>query len=187
MKITDGLLNNTQFIASPNHNDYPVDSDVDLLVIHSISLPPGVFGGDEIVKLFTNTLDVNQHPYFKEIDGLKVSAHVLIRRDGQCIQFVPFTNRAWHAGVSQFQGREACNDFSIGIELEGTADGEFTPAQYKTLANITNALVKHYPKITRARIVGHSDIAPGRKRDPGTEFDWKKYFNLLDFDEQNPL
>ena len=187
MKIKDGLIVDGEFIASPNHNNYPDPDDINLLVIHSISLPPGVFGGDEIIKLFTNSLDSTAHPYFKEIEGMKVSAHCLIRRDGECIQFVPFNKRAWHAGVSQFAGRENCNDFSIGIELEGTPDSEFTPAQYQSLAKLTHSLVKHYPKITAERIVGHSTIAPGRKVDPGEKFDWQKYFNLLDFQAQNPL
>jgi AmpD protein len=181
MKIKDSLLADTQYIASPNCNEYADKDDISLLVIHSISLPPGVFGGDEIVELFTNTLDPNAHPYFKEIEGLKVSAHCLIRRDGTCIQFVPFNKRAWHAGTSKFQGRTHCNDYSLGIELEGTPDSTFMEAQYQTLARLTEALVKHYPKITRQRIVGHSDIAPGRKADPGKKFDWKKYFDLLDF------
>lgn len=181
MEIIDNLLVDAQFITSPNHNDYPNSDDISLLVIHSISLPPGVFGGDEIIQLFTNLLDPEAHPYFKEIEGIQVSAHCLIRRDGLCIQFVPFNKRAWHAGVSQFAGREHCNDFSIGIELEGTPDSAFTAAQYQSLAILTNSLVKHYPKITRERIVGHCDIAPDRKIDPGEKFDWQKYFNLLDF------
>ena len=187
MKIIDGSLADTQFIASPNCNDYPDKDDISLLVIHCISLPPGIFGGDEIIKLFTNTLDANAHPYFKEIEGLKVSAHCLIRRDGTCLQFVPFTKRAWHAGDSEFAGCKHCNDFSIGIELEGTPEFEYTEAQYQALALLTAILMQQYPKITRQRIVGHSDIAPDRKADPGERFDWQKYFDLLDFTNQKPL
>jgi N-acetyl-anhydromuramoyl-L-alanine amidase len=187
MDLKNGLIVDAKFIFSPNCNDYPNADDISLLVIHSISLPPGIFGGDEIIQLFTNTLDSTAHPYFKGIADLKVSAHALIRRDGECIQFVPFTKRAWHAGVSQFGGREQCNDFSLGIELEGTPDSEFTEAQYQTLAQLTQSLLKHYPKITRERIVGHSEIAPGRKLDPGQTFDWKKYFSLIDFDSQKQL
>jgi AmpD protein len=187
MKIINHILSDTQFISSPNHNDYPDANNISLLVIHSISLPPGVFGGDEIINLFTNSLDSNAHPYFKEIEGMQVSAHCLIRRDGECIQFVPFNKRAWHAGASEFAGRENCNDFSIGIELEGTPDSAFTAAQYESLAKLTHSLIKEYPNITRERIVGHSEIAPGRKVDPGEKFDWQKYFNLLDFQAKNPL
>lgn len=164
---------------SPNQNERPDSTDVDLLVIHNISLPPGQFGGDSIERFFTNTLDHTRHPFFKEIEGLEVSAHLLIRRDGEILQFVPLNQRAWHAGRSNFQGRENCNDFSIGIELEGTDIYPYTGQQYTALAKITRQIQQHYPKISRDRITGHSDIAPGRKTDPGPAFDWPRYFQML--------
>lgn len=146
---------------------------MDLLVIHSISLPPGQFGGPHVDALFTNTLDPDGHPYFKEIEGLRVSAHALVRRDGDLTQYVSFLDRAWHAGQSSFQGRERCNDFSIGIELEGADDVPFEPAQYERLAELIRLLRREWPAITPDRIVGHSDIAPERKTDPGPAFDWQ--------------
>lgn len=169
----EGLLVDTQFIASPNCDEFP--GAVDCLVIHNISLPPSQFGGPGIIQLFTNQLDPNEHPYYETIKDLKVSAHAVIRRDGSVIQFVPFTKRAWHAGPSVFQGRERCNDFAIGIELEGTDDTEFTSEQYQTLIELTKTIQNFYPAITAERITGHSDIAPGRKTDPGPKFDWQKY------------
>lgn len=181
MKIdaqTNSLASAT-YIASPNHNERPLNTIVDLLVIHSISLPPGEFGGDFIERLFTNQLDSTAHPYFEEIAHLKVSSHVLIRRDGEVIQFVPFDKRAWHAGQSIFQGRENCNDFSIGIELEGADTVPYQPVQYQKLVQLTNTIMQAYPAITKDRIVGHSDIAPGRKTDPGAAFDWKYFKELL--------
>ena len=178
MKIsTTGLLLDSQFIASPNCDER--SCPVDLLVIHNISLPPGQFGGDGIAQLFTNTLDPHEHPYYATIANVKVSAHVLIRRDGTVVQFVPFTHRAWHAGKSSFENREGCNDFSVGIELEGTDDQPFTEAQYQQLAIVTHAVREFYPQITPERIVGHSDIAPERKTDPGPHFDWQKYHSYL--------
>jgi len=152
---------------------------IDLLVIHSISLPPGEFGGPYIEQFFTNQLAPEGHPYFKEIAPLRVSAHLLIRRDGALIQFVPFDKRAWHAGTSCFGGEHACNDFSIGIELEGTDDQPYTRVQYQHLAEISRLLMRHYPEITRERIVGHADIAPQRKTDPGPAFDWPGFRRLL--------
>ena len=177
--IKNGLLENIRFIPSPNCDDYPENTEISLLVIHCISLPPREFDGQGIIQLFTNVLDPKEHPYYETIAHLKVSAHIVIRRDGEVIQFVPFNKRAWHAGKSQFDGKEQCNDFSIGIELEGTDDSPFTEAQYTELAAITRVLLKTYPKITRDHITGHSDIAPGRKTDPGTKFDWQKYHSLI--------
>ena len=174
-----GLIENVPFIASPNIDDRPASDDIDLLVIHSISLPPGEYGGPWIEKLFTNTLPADKHPYFKEIHQMKVSAHVLIRRDGTVQQFVPFHQRAWHAGASCYEERETCNDYSIGIELEGTDDSEFEDIQYQQLAELINALDDCYDKINKDRLTGHSDIASGRKTDPGTGFDWDKLKNLL--------
>lgn len=170
-----GLLDAARFVSSPNVDPRPPGTAVDVLVIHNISLPPGEFSGDAIERLFCNTLDFNAHPYYRTIDGLKVSAHLLIRRSGEVIQFVPFHERAWHAGVSCCDGRERVNDFSIGIELEGTDEMPFEDIQYQVLARVTRALMQAYPGITRDHIVGHADIAPGRKTDPGPFFDWPRY------------
>lgn len=169
---TTGLIEDSKYIASPNTDERPSNESINLIVIHSISLPPGEYGGPWIEKLFTNQLPADQHPYFEEIHQLKVSAHVLIRRDGSLLQFVPFHQRAWHAGVSCYQGRECCNDFSIGIELEGTDDSAFEIIQYKQLAALVLALEQTYPDIRRDQLTGHSDIAPGRKTDPGSGFEW---------------
>ncbi len=179
MRIIDGWLASARRVPSPNHNERPEGETVSLLVIHSISLPPGVFGGDAIDRLFTNTLDPSAHPYFSTLAGLQVSAHLLIRRDGELVQYVDFQRRAWHAGASSFAGRSGCNDFSIGIELEGTDTGRFEPAQYEALAAVTRALMATWPAITPECITGHSDIAPGRKTDPGTGFDWDCYRRLI--------
>jgi len=173
--IQNGWLNTARRLPSPNCDVRPKGAQIELLVVHGISLPPGEFGGDSIFDLFTNNLDPEAHPYFAEIAHLRVSAHLLIRRDGEIWQFVPFESRAWHAGVSCFEGREACNDFAVGIELEGTDDLAYTPEQYRQLAKAAQALMHHYPAITPSRIVGHSDIAPGRKTDPGPAFDWTKF------------
>jgi len=178
-EIQSGLLTDVRQIASPNRDPRPDDVVTDLIVIHSISLPPGQFGGPHIEELFTNCLDPDGHSYFRDICGLQVSAHVLIRRDGEIIQFVPFHDRAWHAGSSCHEGRDGCNDFSVGIELEGTDDGEFEDLQYEKLAAVVSALVKEYPGLRTDRIVGHSEIAPGRKTDPGTGFDWTLLSALL--------
>ena len=174
--LVDGLLRGARQIPSPNHDERPPQTAVTLLVIHGISLPPGRFGGDAIERLFTNTLDCNAHPSFDVLRGLKVSAHFLIRRSGSLLQFVPGDRRAWHAGVSSWAGRPRCNDFSIGVELEGTDDIPYTAAQYVRLARLTRLLRQRYP-ITD--IAGHSDIAPGRKTDPGPSFDWKRFRTLL--------
>ncbi len=177
--IQDHWLVSAERIISPNHNERPSEDRIDLLVIHNISLPPGEFGGPYICELFTNRLDQNAHPYFQEIAGLEVSAHLLIRRDGHVIQFVPFNMRAWHAGESCFGDEQGCNDFSIGIELEGCDDIEYTSEQYHRLAEVTRQLMKVYNGITPERITGHSDIAPERKTDPGSAFDWTLYRKLI--------
>lgn len=174
-----GLLDAARFLASPNCDPRPEPAAIDLLVIHNISLPPREFGGPFIDALFTNCLDPSAHPFFEEIRGLEVSSHLLIRRDGELVQYVPFHLRAWHAGVSCFEGRERCNDFSIGIELEGADEVAYEDVQYARLAQVTRALMHTYPGITRERIVGHCDIAPGRKTDPGPAFEWARYFDGL--------
>lgn len=176
--ILHGWLQNARKVPSPNQDSRP-GSEISLLVIHCISLPPGHFGGDAIERLFCNRLVPEEHPFYREITGLKVSAHVLIDRQGRITQFVPFHRRAWHAGVSSFQEREKCNDFSIGIELEGTESTPYTEDQYLCLARITAVLLGTYPELTKERIVAHSDIAPGRKTDPGPSFDWARYHQLL--------
>ena len=173
------LLNEAEYIPSPNMDDRPEGTEINLLVIHSISLPPGEYGGNSIEQLFTNSLQANAHPYFEQIHQLEVSAHVLIKRNGDIIQFVPFNKRAWHAGKSCYQGNECCNDFSIGIELEGTDTDPFESRQYESLVELVKSLCKHYPSITTQRIAGHSDISPGRKTDPGSGFDWDKLSALL--------
>jgi N-acetyl-anhydromuramoyl-L-alanine amidase len=172
--VESGRLIGARFVASPNVDGRPGEVMPDVLVIHNISLPPGEFGGDAIEQLFCNTLDFHAHPFYRTIDGLRVSAHLLIRRSGEVIQFVPFHQRAWHAGLSRYDGRERVNDFSIGIELEGTDQVPFEDRQYQVLARVTHTLLRAYP-ITRDRIVGHADIAPGRKTDPGPFFDWPRY------------
>lgn len=174
MQLKDGWLTESKHVPSPHYDDRPDAEAPSLLVVHNISLPPGEFGGPYIDALFTGTLDASAHPYFADIAQLRVSAHCLIRRDGQIIQYVPFDKRAWHAGVSQYQGRERCNDFSVGIELEGTDVLPYTEAQYQQLAALTGLLIAHYPAIAQ-HMTGHSDIAPDRKTDPGPAFDWR-YF-----------
>lgn len=171
-----GRVSGVRYIASPNYDRRPPKASVDLLIIHNISLPPGEFGGDAIMQLFTNTLDAEAHPYYTQLRDLKVSAHFLIRRDGEIIQFVPCGMRAWHAGVSSWRGRERCNDFSIGVELEGDDQQSFAAAQYRALAKLTRRLCRAYPIRS---IAGHSDIAPQRKTDPGPHFDWSYYRALL--------
>lgn len=166
-------------INSPNCDCRPDEADISLLVIHCISLPPGQFTGDCIDALFTNQLDPAHHPYFESIHTLRVSAHLLIRRDGSLRQYVPFNLRAWHAGVSQYAGRERCNDFSIGIELEGADNLAYTDSQYQQLASVIQQLLAHYPGLSTQRITGHSDIAPGRKTDPGPAFDWRRLRALI--------
>jgi N-acetyl-anhydromuramoyl-L-alanine amidase len=169
-------LGEIPFVPSPNFDERPTGCEVNLLVIHNISLPPDEFGGDGILELFTNRLDPEAHPYYRSIRELKVSAHFLIRRSGEIIQFVSCENRAWHAGESCWQGRSRCNDYSIGIELEGSDSVPFADVQYTALAALTRALRQRYPIL---EIAGHSDVAPGRKTDPGPCFDWGRYRALL--------
>jgi len=165
----DGWYNFARRMDSPNFGPRPAGAVVDLVVVHSISLPPGVYGGDEVRQLFTNTLDWNAHPYFKSIEGMTVSAHFFIRRQGELWQFVSCNDRAWHAGPSQYRGRANCNDDSIGIELEGLETDRFEPEQYEALAGLCAALAGRYPI---RWVAGHEHIAPGRKQDPGVHFDW---------------
>ncbi|WP_407312347.1 1,6-anhydro-N-acetylmuramyl-L-alanine amidase AmpD [Pseudomonas sp. nanlin1] len=173
-----GWCHDVPHCPSPNFNERPC-GEISLLVIHYISLPPAQFATGQVHAFFQNQLDPTQHPYFEGIAAMRVSAHFLIERDGTLTQFVSCQDRAWHAGVSSFQGREACNDFAIGIELEGTGEQPFEDAQYLALADLTRQLQAAYPAITAERICGHSDIAPGRKFDPGPCFDWPRYRALL--------
>ena len=179
LTLNEGLVQGARQCPSPNQDRRPAGVSVDLLVIHNISLPPGEFGGPWIDDLFTNRLDPLAHPYFRDLKDLKVSSHLLIRRNGEIVQYVPLHRRAWHAGQSEFCGRCDCNDFSIGIELEGVDDLAFEDTQYLALNRVTRMLMHHYPGITVHRIAGHSDIAPGRKTDPGPAFDWRRYHALL--------
>ena len=167
-----GLMNDVRYVASPNCDARPAGMRAEVIVVHGISLPPGEFGGPWIDLLFTNSLPSKVHPYFAEIEDLKVSAHLAISRTGVITQYVKFMDRAWHAGQSSFNGREACNDFSIGVELEGTDIAPYEAAQYRALAHAIAALCAAYPSVSTQRVVGHSDIAPGRKTDPGPAFDW---------------
>jgi len=167
-----GLLDAARWCPSPNRDARPDPDDISAVVVHGISLPPGEFGGSAIDRLFRNELDPAEHPYFAEIAGLKVSAHLLIRRAGEIVQYVPFHERAWHAGASCWGARECCNDFTIGIELEGMDDLAYTDIQYRALGDVVAALASAYARITPAAIAGHCDIAPGRKTDPGPAFDW---------------
>ena len=164
---------------SPNQDARPDGAEVDLIVLHGISLPPANFGGVAIEQRCSNCLDWNSHPYYDEIRGLEVSAHLLIRRDGEVVQFVPFTQRAWHAGESRFRGRGQCNDQSIGIELEGVDDVAYDDRQYSTLISVLTAMLRAYPALSSRRIAAHSDIAPGRKTDPGPAFDWLRLYDGL--------
>lgn len=168
-----GLIDHCKHCISPNSDERPADVAVDLIVIHSISLPPDKYGGDAIERFFQNKLNKDEHPYFEQIHEMKVSSHILIKRSGEIVQFVPFNDRAWHAGQSCYSGRDSCNDFSIGIELEGTDTDRFEDAQYHQLAQLIKALRSAYPGI-KNNITGHSDIAPGRKTDPGSGFDWDR-------------
>jgi len=178
-RIDNGLLVGARQVASPNYDSRPVQQSPDLLVVHCIALPPNEYGGEGIEQLFTNQLNPNEHPYYHDIADLKVSAHVLIRRCGEFVQFVNFDQRAWHAGQSCFEGRESCNDFSIGIELEGTDTDSYEVAQYQQLAMLSGLLLDYYPTMSLSRITGHETIAPGRKTDPGPGFDWLYFRQLL--------
>jgi AmpD protein len=177
--VRTGLLRGARFVPSPNHDERPAGVAPELIIVHGISLPPGQFGGPWIDRLFTNDLPPDEHPYFAAIAGLQVSSHLLIRRDGAIVQYVPFHLRAWHAGKSSYCGRERCNDFSIGIELEGTDERAYEPIQYRRLAEAIAALCEAYPTLAVERIVGHSEVAPGRKTDPGVAFDWQRLRALL--------
>tara|TARA_B100000530_G_C15807585_1_gene428181 strand:- start:249 stop:740 length:492 start_codon:yes stop_codon:yes gene_type:complete len=161
-----------------NYSNRP-NEEISLLVIHNISLPPGQFGNNFVDLFFTNKLDPSEHPYFTEIHQMRVSSHLFIDREGQITQFVPFDKAAWHAGISEFKGKENCNEFSIGIELEGTDDLDYTSNQYNSLIEVTKALMEAYPNLVVDNIVGHRDIAPGRKTDPGDSFDWELYKSSL--------
>ena len=174
-----GIITPARQCPSPNRDARPAGAEPELVVLHGISLPPGRFGGPEIEALFTNTLDFDAHPYFREIRGLEVSAHLLLRRDGALIQFVPFTKRAWHAGDSCFRGRHRCNDFSIGIELEGEDETPYDDRQYEALENVLRAIFAAYPAVSAREVAGHCDIAPGRKVDPGPAFDWLRLYDGL--------
>lgn len=176
-----GLLRTARQVPSPNCDERPAGVVADLIVVHGISLPPDEFGGPWIDRLFTNTLPAGEHPYFAQIADRKLSSHLLVRRDGEVVQYVPFHRRAWHAGVSQYRGRERCNDFSIGIELEGNDTSAYEPAQYRVLAQSIVELCNAYASLSLERIAGHSDIAPGRKSDPGDAFDWDRLKALLRF------
>ncbi|MDX1803853.1 MAG: 1,6-anhydro-N-acetylmuramyl-L-alanine amidase AmpD [Alcanivorax sp.] len=179
LTLNQHRIDQAQWCPSPNYNDRPDATAISLLVVHNISLPPGQFGGPYIEDLFLNRLDAQAHPYFQGISQLRVSSHFLIRRDGRLLQFVACDKRAWHAGVSSFEGRENCNDFSLGIELEGADDIPYEAAQYDALAAVTALLQQHYPAIADERITGHENIAPGRKTDPGPAFDWQDFRRRL--------
>ena len=175
----DGWLGGVRRVPSPNSDARPPGTAIDLIVVHGISLPPGRFGGPWIDALFTNRLDPAAHPYFAGVAALKVSAHLLVRRDGALVQYVPFAARAWHAGESSFAGRARCNDYSIGIELEGADGVRYTAKQYRRLAQAAALIMRLHPLVTAARIVGHSDVAPGRKTDPGPAFEWPRLRAML--------
>lgn len=178
LTINNGWLSGAEKHRSSHCEPREKSESVDLLVVHNISLPPGQFGGSHITDFFLGKLDPSLDPYFESIYNIRVSAHCLIQRDGNIVQYVSFNDKAWHAGVSSYQGREKCNDFSIGIELEGTDDTPYTKAQYQQLHHLSKALIASYPEI-KDNIVGHCDIAPGRKTDPGAAFDWTYFKNLL--------
>ena len=175
----DGRLAPARQCPSPNRDRRPAGCEPELIVLHGISLPPGEFGGPYIEQFFTNTLDHDHHAYFREIAELRVSAHVLVRRDGEVVQFVPFSERAWHAGESVFRGRGRCNDYSIGIEIEGDDDTAYDERQYDCVARLIASLCRRYPRLDARVVAGHCDIAPGRKTDPGPAFDWMRLYHKL--------
>ena len=179
MEIENHLIKNIKYIRSPNFNERSQNSSIKLIVIHAISLPPKEYGGDYVENFFLNKLKISDHEYFKEIKDLKVSSHLYIKRDGEITQFVPFDKRAWHAGESSFNGEFDCNDFSIGIELEGSDCDNFTDHQYQALIDVTKQLMNEYPDVKKNSIKGHSDIAPGRKTDPGDKFEWNRYLSKI--------
>jgi AmpD protein len=174
VETATGLLIGVRQVISPHCDARPAEMLPELIIVHGISLPPNEFGGPWIDRLFTGTLAWDAHPYFRQIEGLRASAHVVIRRDGQLTQYVPFGERAWHAGVSQYRTRSGCNDFSVGVELEGTDDIAYTDAQYAQLVELIAALIEAYPSLSPEHLVGHSDVAPGRKSDPGPYFEWPR-------------
>ena len=174
IEIDEGWVRGARRVPSPNADARPAGVEISLIVVHSINLPPGEFGGPWVERLFTNSLPTTAHPYFRDLADARVSAHALVRRDGSVVQFVPFDGRAWHAGESSWAGRRGCNDFSIGIELEGCDDVPYSGAQYRRLAALVDALRAAYPGITADAVVGHCDVAPGRKTDPGPAFDWAR-------------
>lgn len=178
--LTSGLLDSARYCPSPNWSERPAGMSIDLIVIHGISLPAGEFGGPWIDQLFTNSLQIDAHPSFTSLEGLRVSSHLLVRRDGAVVQYVPFHKRAWHAGASCWRGRERCNDFSIGIELEGYDDISYDAAQYRTTAAVVHALRAAYPSLLPDAIAGHNDVAPERKTDPGEAFDWVLFRSLIE-------
>lgn len=175
-----GRVASARWCASPNYNERPEGLLPTLLVVHNISLPPGQFSGDAVEQFFCNKLDPSAHPYFQTIADMKVSSHLLIRRDGSVLQFVNLLDRAWHAGRSSFHGEDECNDFSIGIELEGTDETPYSDEQYNQLSELSELIMEAWPDITPQRITGHSDIAPGRKTDPGPAFDWARFLGQLE-------
>ena len=179
MLITDHILDDTKLIESPNYSDRLDESDIRLIVIHCISLPPKIYGTSYIEEFFCNKLDIDSHEYFKKIKDLKVSCHVFIKRDGEIIQFVPFNKKAWHAGLSSYKNEENCNEFSIGIELEGYHTEKYTNYQYDSLIQVSKALLKNYKELNKDNIVGHSHISPSRKEDPGKYFEWDYYLERL--------
>ncbi len=179
MEIIGHWVTGIPRLKSPNCDERPEKIDISLVVIHCISLPPGQFGGTFVNHLFSNVLNPEAHPYFREIVELKVSAHIFIRRNGGIIQFVPFNKRAWHAGLSQYRGKVRCNDFSIGIELEGTEQMAYTNDQYTKLGELIKTLIENYPNLSVENICGHSHIAPGRKSDPGVFFDWRRLKGII--------
>ena len=179
MQIENHIFQNIKFLHSPNFNERPKNSIISLIVIHSISLPPNVYGNEYVEDFFMNKLKISDHDYFDEIKDLKVSSHLYIKRTGEIIQFVPFNMRAWHAGDSSYRGVRDCNNYSIGIELEGTDRDNFSNNQYEKLIEISKQIIKNYPEINKDKIVGHSEISPGRKTDPGHKFEWDRYLNAL--------
>ncbi len=179
MKIKNHWLQQVSRVISPNYDDRPMEEPASLIVIHCISLPPEQFGGDYIDQLFCNQLNPEEHPYFKEIYQLRVSSHLLIKRTGEIVQYIPFNKRAWHAGISEYKGKDRCNDFSIGVELEGSENHPYTANQYQQLISATQALIKYYPNLSVEHITRHSDISPGRKTDPGESFNWDWFLSEI--------
>ena len=179
MEIENHIFKDVKYFPSPNFNSRPNESDISLIVIHCISLPPKNYEGEYVKDFFLNKLNTSEHSYFKGISDLKVSSHLFIKRNGEIVQFVPFNKRAWHAGESSYKGINDCNNFSIGIELEGSVEDCYTDNQYESLINVTNTILNYYPNIDKTRIIGHSEIAPNRKADPGKNFEWDKYLDSL--------